>query len=756
MTQAPAAASPTAPLSHPPTLATLWRFSGAAWRASPPGALADVALTFIAGLIPAAMLWAGRGLVNAIAAAVAGHAPRALPPLLPWVVALAVIAVAGSLAHTAAWALTGFMRPKISLTLERSLLEAAASIDLIRLEQPEVYDQLEHARAALGYRLTNLLLFLATVIRLAATLAAYAALLWTASPYLTLVVALPALPSAWLKVRAARSGYIHDYDATPVRRMMAYLRGLLLGGASGQEVRLFGLTGHFGSRWEQAHGRFRKDELAQSWTQATSGIVTTACQIVAYAAAVAILAALIAGGRLNIGDYVVLTGAAAAFQGDLEGLLFNVRQLMQDMPYLRDLQRFLDLAAATRASAGKAPFPRPLRQGLTVEGLRFRYRGASTDTLRGVTFQVRPGETVAIVGANGAGKSTLIKLLLGLYRPDAGSIRYDSVDVATIDPAAIAANCAAVFQDFARFRRPAREELAPGDGPLQADDAALWAAADAAGIGEHLRTLSRRLDTFLDPSLGEDGAEGAELSGGQWQKIAIARALARQAQVLVLDEPTAALDPQAEVDVYKGFAVMARGNTGGKAPAQAPAGGGEGRGAAQPSAGGGEGRGAEAPASGGEGRGAAQPSAGAQPSAAAQRLATTTFLISHRIGSARLADRILVLQDGCIAEQGTHDGLLAAGGLYARFFEAQARWYRPDAPAAQTSRPAVALAPARACTTPANVSPTPAAPAAPASPAAPAAAAPPAVPAAPAPSASPAAPAHAPVLTPTGEGTADA
>lgn len=662
MTQTAAAVSAGASAPHPPTLATLWRFSGAAWRASPPGALADVALTFIAGLIPAAMLWAGRGLVNAIAAAVAGHAPRVLPPLLPWVAILAVLAVAGSLAHTAAWALTGFMRPKIALTLERSLLEAGASIDLIRFEQPEVYDQLERARAAVGYRLTNLLLFLATVVRLAATLAAYAVLLWSASPYLTLIVALPALPSAWLKVRAAHSGYIHDYDATPVRRMMAYLRGLLLGGTSGQEVRLFGLADHFRSRWEQAHRRFRTEALAQSWMQATSGIATTACQVVAYAAAVAILAALIAGGRLNIGDYVVLTGAAAAFQGDLEGLLYNVRYLLQDMPYLRDLQRFLDLATATRAGAGKAPFPRPLRQGLTVEGLRFGYPGASSDTLCGVTFHVRPGETIAIVGANGAGKSTLIKLLLGLYRPDAGSIRYDSVDVTTIDPAAIAANCAAVFQDFARFRRPAREELAPGDARLQADDAALWAAADAAGIGEHLRGLSQRLDTFLDPSLGEDGAEGAELSGGQWQKMAIARALARQAQVLVLDEPTAALDPQAEVDVYKGFAALARGN----AEVQ---------------------DGTPVAASGREGR--------SVEALAAQRSATTTFLISHRIGSARLADRILVLQDGCIAEQGTHDALLVAGGLYARFFEAQARWYRTDPPASETSPPSVAPDPVR-------------------------------------------------------------
>ena len=192
-------------------------------------------------------------------------------------------------------------------------------------------------------------------------------------------------------------------------------------------------------------------------------------------------------------------------------------------------------------------------------------------------------------------------------------MRYDGINVADLDPRGIAANCAAVFQDFAHFRRPVREELAPGEPDLQGNEAALWAAADAAGIGARLRLLPRGLDTFLDPSLADEG-EGTDLSGGEWQKVAIARALARDAQVLVLDEPTSALDPLAEVEVYRGFAALAKGRM--------------------------------------------------------------TFLISHRIGSARLADRILVLEDGRVAESGTHDALLAAGGLYARFFEAQARWYR--------------------------------------------------------------------------------
>ena len=602
-------------------LGVLLRFSTVAWRATPAGAVGDVALTLLRGVIPAAMLWAGRGLVDAIAAIVGGHAPRALGPLLPWAFALAALAGAASLAETAQDALTGFIKPRINLVLERALLEAASAIPLVRFEQPEVYDRLDRARAALGYRLTNLLQFLAQIGRSGTTLIAYGVLLWLASPWLALVALLPAVPSGWLKVRAAQSGYIHDYDATPVRRLMAYVRGLLLGSSAGQEVRLFRLSDHLGGRWTAAHRRWWAESLAKAWTEASAAAATTALQVAAYAAAIAILAALIAGRRLDIGDYVVLTGAAAAFQGELEGMLYEVRYFLQDLPVLRDLHAFLDEAAAATARRGETPFPRPLRQGLAVEGLRFRYPGAAEETLRGVSFDARPGETIAIVGANGAGKSTLIKCLLGLYAADAGAVRYDGVDVAELSPVGIAANCAAVFQDFARYRRPVREELAPGDPRLQADDAALLAAAERAGVGERLRRLPQGLDTFLDPSLAEDG-EGGDLSGGEWQKLAIAPALARDAQVLVLDEPTAALDPAAEVEVYRAFAALARGRL--------------------------------------------------------------TFLISHRIGSARLADRILVLEGGRIAEQGTHAALLAAGGLYARFFEAQARWYRDDGGATAT------------------------------------------------------------------------
>ena len=371
-------------------------------------------------------------------------------------------------------------------------------------------------------------------------------------------------------------------------------------------VRIFG-------RWRTNHQKWREESLAKVWLQAKGSIGTTLAEVLAYSVAIFILAERIVNGELTLGDYVVLIGAAGTFQANLESLLGAIQDVFEDLPLLQDLHFFLERAKKDQSQAGTQRFPQPLQEGLEVRNLRFRYPEATEDVLQDINFQVRPGEVISIVGVNGAGKSTLIKLLLGLYQPDDGTIRYDGMNVKSIEPEQIALNCASVFQDFARFRRPVREELVPGPASYHVDDERLWDVINAVGLQERFQTLPRGLDTFLDPSLGEEG-EGAELSGGEWQKVALARALVRNPQVLVLDEPTAALDPQAEVELYQQFVELASGRM--------------------------------------------------------------TFLISHRIGSARLADRILVLDAGRIVEDGTHEALLANNGRYAQFFRAQARWYQ--------------------------------------------------------------------------------
>ena len=599
--------------SRPSAIQTLRRFFFIAWHASPFGAIAQALLTLVHGCIPIGVLWASRGLVNLIAAILADETEPSLQTAAPWVIALVLLAIFRNLAGTWDSYLRWKMQNRIELHQQYALIEAATHIDFAVFDQPQTYDLIQRARQALGHRLTNLLRFLTEIGQICVTLVGYGVLLWIADPLLLLVVVLPALPSAWLKVRAAERAYIHDYDATPVRRMMAYMLSLLLGSSSGQEVRLYGLFGHLFGRWRTNHQKWKKESLAKIWTQVRASIGTTIVEILAYAIAIAILASRIVDGDLTLGDYVVLTGAAATFQGNLEELLTQIQNIFEDLPMLRDLHLFLERAKRNRSGAGTETFPQQLERGVEIQNLRFRYPEATDDVLQDINLHIHPGEIVSIVGVNGAGKSTLIKLLLGLYHPDVGTIRYDGKNVASIAPEQIALNCAAVFQDFARFRRPVREELVPGPADFHIDDDTLRRVINEVGLDERFQTFPRGLDTFLDPSLGEEG-EGAELSGGEWQKVAVARALVRNPQVLVLDEPTAALDPQAEVELYQRFVELAAGRM--------------------------------------------------------------TFLISHRIGSARLADRILVLDAGRIIEDGTHEALIARNGLYAQFFRAQAHWYQ--------------------------------------------------------------------------------
>jgi ATP-binding cassette subfamily B protein len=302
-----------------------------------------------------------------------------------------------------------------------------------------------------------------------------------------------------------------------------------------------------------------------------------------------------------------------AFQrglGYLQGMLGGMAGLYEDNLFLRNLFEFLDLEPRVREPDHPVPVPRPMREGLAVDGVSFRYPSTAGPVLEEVTLRVAPGEVVALVGANGSGKTTLVKLLCRLYDPDRGAVRIDGTDLRRFGVSELRRQFSVVFQDFVQYHLSARENIRLGNTALSGEDERVEEAARRAGVHERIERLSKGYDT----TLGRWFEDGEELSLGEWQKVALARAFLRDAQVIVLDEPTSSLDAKSEYELFEGFRRLLDGRS--------------------------------------------------------------AVLVSHRFSTVRMADRIYVFEGGRVLEEGSHDALMASGGLYASLYRKQAAAYQ--------------------------------------------------------------------------------
>jgi ATP-binding cassette subfamily B protein len=588
------------------------------WETEPRYVVGILVLRVARALIPLAVLWVGKLIVDEVVLAI-GVAGTGAPA--PW------LRLAELLALELGIALVGEGLSRLSALLESllgdlfanrtsvELMRHAATLDLEQFEDAEIYDRLERARRQTVNRIGLFTLLLATLQDLI-TLVTLSVALAVYVPWLLVLLVVAVLPSLLGETHFASLGYSLLYSWTPERRQLDYLRYIAASDVSAKELKLFGLSDFLVGRYDRLSREFYEANKALSVRRSLVSSLLAAVGTLGYYAAYAVIIYLTVvghrspGGVFTIGVLTFLAGSFRQSRDLIQRVLLSLSQIFEQSLYLDDLFSFLALEPRIRQTPGARPVPHPIRQGFTFESVGFRYPGAEHWAVRGLDFTLAPGERLALVGENGAGKTTLVKLLARLYDPSEGRILLDGIDLREYDLESLRRNVGVIFQDFVRYDFLLRENIAVGNiGGLE-DEPRIQSAA-ARSLAD---TVAARLPGRYGQMLGRRFEGGVDLSGGEWQKVALARAYMREAQLLILDEPTAALDARAEYEVFLRFSELTQG-----------------------------------------------------------RMAV---LISHRFSTVRMADRIVVLRGGELVEHGTHEELLALGGLYSELFQLQAAGYR--------------------------------------------------------------------------------
>ncbi len=589
------------------------------WRTSPPMALAETLLRLVRALLPVATLYIGKLIIDEVVrlvsanglANVSTHYPfdGALDRLIVLLLAEFGLAILSDVLGRAVALINSLLSEKFSNETSLQLMQHAAKLDLEDFEDSEMQDRLERARRQAAGRMTLMeQLFgqaqdMVTIVSFGAGLVIYA-------PWLIALLAIALVPAFIGEAYFNARSYTLNYVRTPERRELDYVRQTGASVETAKEVKIFGLNAFLIERYRTLADSFFEANRRLAIRRASWGSALTTIGTIAYYIAYAYIVWRTLHGEFSIGDLTFLAGSFRRLRTLLEGLLIGFSNVAGQAMYLDDLFSFFEIEPEIASPANPLPFPEPIRQGFTFDNVGFRYPGAERWAVRRLNFTLHAGEVLALVGENGAGKTTLVKLLARLYDPDEGRILLDGHDLRDYDLFALRGNIGVIFQDFVRYHLTAGENIAVGRIEARDDHARIAAAAHRSLADDVIAKLAHGYDQII----GKRFRGGVDLSGGEWQKIAIARAYMRDAQLLILDEPTAALDARAEFEVFQRFKELSEGKS--------------------------------------------------------------AILISHRFSSVRMADRIVVLADGEIEAVGTHEELLAAGERYAELFELQAAGYR--------------------------------------------------------------------------------
>ncbi len=600
-------------------LRNLVPFIGLIWRTSPALTLATIVLRLLRALLPLATLFVGKLIIDEVVglSRLASH-PDGLAAWwasgLLWRLALLLVAelalaVAADGLGRAVSLLDQMLSERFSNATSLELMAHAATLDLRDLEDSETQDRLDRARRQASGR-TGLISLMFGQAQDLVTLAGFVAGIAAYAPWLILLLAATLVPAFLGEAHFNSLAYALSFKRTADRRELDYLRQTGASTDTAKEVKLFGLSAFLIARYRDVADTMQSENQAFATRRAIWGAGLAALGTVGYYAAYAYLAVRAVLGGLTVGDLTFLAASFLRLRGLLEGLLGGLSSMASQALYLQDLFTFLEVPASIVSPASPRPFPASLGTGIVFESVGFRYPGQDRWAVRGLSFAVHPGEVLALVGENGAGKTTIVKLLTRLYDPDEGRVTLDGHDLRDYALHDVRGNIGVIFQDFVRYDLSAADNIAVGRIEARADRPRIEASATR-GMADG---VIRKLPKGFDQVIGRKFRGGLELSGGEWQKVAIARAYMRDAALLVLDEPTAALDARAEFEVFQRFRSLSKGRT--------------------------------------------------------------AVLISHRFSSVRMADRIVVMAEGKVEASGTHAELVAAGGRYAELFELQAAGYR--------------------------------------------------------------------------------
>jgi ATP-binding cassette subfamily B protein len=578
------------------------------WEAAPAVVVGEAVARVTVALIPLSMLIVTRSIIDAIYAYKAHQTP--LPSFFWWLVALefgfaGFAAIVARLIDFCDTTLAERFMRHISITL----MKHAANLDLLSYEDPVFYDKLERARAQSTDRVQTIKIA-GRLIQEAITTISLAAGIFFYSPWLLLALFVCVVPAFMGETHFAFLTYSMSFQQTPARRELDYLRTVSGTKEGAKEVKLFGLAPFLVGRYSDVADRLYDQTVGVARRKLTVGSLLGLLGVAGYYGTYAFVIYQTVHGSLSIGKLTMLAGAIAAASTNIQAVFITFAEIANQALFMTDLLEFFDVRPKIQSNTGALAAPKRMQQGFEFKNVSFSYPGSSRVILKNVNFKLAPSERIAIVGENGQGKTTIVKLLTRLYDPTEGQILLDGRDLREYDLDSLWQQIGVIFQDFMRYEMTASANIAVGRIEERHNPFRIRAAANKSLAEQAIRKLPKGFDQVLGSRF-----EGAvDLSGGEWQKIAIARAYLRDAQLLILDEPTAALDARSEHEVFQRFSELTEGKM--------------------------------------------------------------SLLISHRFSTVKMSNRILVLKGGEIAEQGPHDQLLKDGGHYAELFELQAANYR--------------------------------------------------------------------------------